>query len=187
MKNLIYLLLTFGVLGCQRNVHFNDFEKAMLDVYNEGDTLIFESDKGIRDTSYISKRDIRYAEWNPFAHSGKYKLLIGEIEQTENLVNKGLNFNTLFSLKKADPDTASLLFNYHDVIMMLRLPSFTESSLKKYEVQDDIYRFKILKTRDNKQTEERLYWHAEYGLIKFVTKEGNIWWRTNCNCPKIQD
>lgn|GEM_PF-3870813 len=183
MKKSILIFLIVGVFtSCQKKVYFNDFEKSFLDVYNEGDTLIFESGKGERDTSYILKKDIRFAEWNPLAHSGKYKRLIGEIDQAnKTLANETPDTSKFISLLKENPDAVSLFIVYDDIILMRRFKKFSLKSLEKYKVDNNVFRFRIIHKKENVNTEESLYWHLKYGLVKFVTKEGIVWRRININ------
>ncbi|MDX3912712.1 hypothetical protein [Olivibacter sp. EAT-5] len=183
MKKLMSALLIAGLfVSCQRNVYFSGFEKSFLAVYKEGDTLIFESNKGERDTSYILRKDIGYTEWNPLTHSGKYRILYGEIEEANGTLPNGeLDGRKFVSLIKKNPDSVSLFIAYNNIIMMQRFKNFNIESLDKYKLANGIYRFRILHTKDNVNTEEHLYWHLKYGLIKFVTKEGVIWRRINLN------
>ena len=182
MKNTVFILvlsiLFFG--SCQRDVYFNDFEKSLLDIYNEGDTLIFESDRGIRDTSYILKKDIGYADWNPFAHSGKYRFLSGDVYYSRGgLINSELNSMEHFSLSKRHPDTTWFFIAHSKIVMFEKFSKLSEQSLAQFKVDTNLYRFRITRVEKDKGTEALLYWHLKYGLVKFVTPEGEVWSRIN--------
>ncbi|WP_436834607.1 hypothetical protein, partial [Parapedobacter sp. DT-150] len=137
LLTIVMFLLLLG--SCQRNVYFSDFEKLFLDVYNEGDTLIFESDTGERDTAYILHKDIGYASWNPFAHAGKYKFLAGEIYGARNwITNDKPELREYLSLTKSHPDTTSLYIAYRNIIMLERFPELSQLSLARFKVDTNL-------------------------------------------------
>jgi len=108
-KSILFIIGFITLGACQRNVYFDDFEKSLLDIYQEGDTLIFESDRGLLDTTYIVIKDVGYADWNPFAHSGKYKILSGKIYYGPDRGRKDNMFlYDILSLYKSHPDTTRM-------------------------------------------------------------------------------
>lgn len=181
MKNLICLLLAFGELGCQRNVYFNDFEKSLLNIYNEGDTLIFKSERGETDTSYILRKKVDYAEWNPFAHHENYKTLVGVISygSKKKMFQGDMYRRTVLSLGKNAPDSTFLSVSYDGILASWNFAKFSMSSWYKYKVEEDLYRFKVIRKEEDSISEGQLFFHLRHGIVKYITREGEIWERIN--------
>jgi hypothetical protein len=59
----LIILMAFGCGGVK--TRFSKTELKWLDVYKEGDTLIYKSQAGELDTSFIIKKEIYYPSYNP--------------------------------------------------------------------------------------------------------------------------
>jgi len=182
---LILFVVGFLILeACQRNVYFNDFEKSLLEIYEEGDTLIFESDKGVLDTTYIVLKDVGYATWNPFAHERKYKVLSGTIYYGSNRIredNKGIG--KIISIGKKHPETTWVSISHKDVSIARYYNKFSIESWNGYKVGERLYRFKYkggAMLRDSViEIETELFFDLKQGVVKYITNDGELWTRIN--------
>ncbi|MGK6353557.1 hypothetical protein [Parapedobacter sp. DT-150] len=183
MKNTVCIMVLIPLLfgSCQRNVYFNDFEKSLLDVYNEGDTLIFESDKGVLDTSYILRKDIGYADWNPFAHSGRYKILIGTIYygSSKKLFQGNMYPYKILNIGKNHPDSSYVSISYDSIHSSWNFEEFSLDSLESYKIGDGLYRFKISRKEKDSTIETQLFFDLKYGVVKYITADDEVWRRVN--------
>lgn len=180
--NCILLLGFFFLGGCLRNVYFNEFEESLLRIYNEGDTLIFESDKGVRDTSYIVLKDIGYASWNPENQYGRYRRLSGTIYYGSNR-NRDDNmfFKQIITLEKKNPDTTWVFLSHKNVSVSEYYRDFSLESFDRFKVEEGLYRFKVSSVRPDStiESQTQLYFNLEYGVVKYITADGEVWQRIN--------
>lgn len=185
MKNNISVMIAFFSLlssSCQRDVQFNDFEKSLLNIYNEGDTLIFESDIGEKDTCYIIHKDVGYATWNPFAHESKYKILSGTIYYGSSRVKEdNTYFYKILTLGKSNPTTTYISLSYSDINASWNFEDFSPASWNKYELETGLYRFKIRRVSQDSTVERQtqLYFDLKHGIVKYITAKGKVWKRIN--------
>lgn len=179
-RAILIIIGLFLLMACQKSVYFNDFEKSLLDIYQEGDTLIFESDKGLLDTTYIVLKDVGYADWNPFAHSGKYKMLSGKIyygldkDREDNMF-----LYDILSLYKSHPDTTRMYLSYKKNYMSGKFNNLSVKSLEGYKVGDYLYRFNEIRKNEAITEETQLFFDLRYGIVKYMTNEGEVWNRIN--------
>ncbi len=174
------VLALFLCSGCEMNLHFNDFEKSLLEIYNEGDTLIFESDKGVRDTSYIILKDIGSSTSDPVFYLGKYQKLRGIVYYGVNKVKDDNMFlYDMLSLHKSRPDTTRMYLSYKGNYMSGRFHELSIESLEDYKVEDGLYRFRDVRTYKGVTEETELYFDLKYGIVKYITSEGEVWKRIN--------
>ncbi|GHV39016.1 hypothetical protein FACS1894179_03280 [Bacteroidia bacterium] len=181
MKRIIFICICFGVLSCQKNVYFNEIEKSFLETYNIGDTLIFESGKGEKDTVAILDKNLGYAQWNPLAHSGEYKTLSGE---TYYGSDKKLYMNepypyTLLSISKSHPDTSFFYINIRGASILKRFSTSTYNAFDKFKINDSTYLFQSQKTKENKVSTEYVYWNINYGITQYIGSDSIVWKRIN--------
>lgn len=173
------------ILGaCQRNVYFNDFEQSLLKIYQEGDTLIFESGDGMLDTTYVVHKDVGYAAWNPLAHEGKYKVLSGTVYYGSNRIREENMFlHKALILGKSHPDTTWISISHKDANVSQSFNKFSLESWERYKVREGLYRFKERRKtmqRDSIiQIESELFFDLTHGIVKYKTNEGEIWTRIN--------
>ena len=179
MKKVLLVLLIIISISCQRDIHFNNFENSLLRVYEPGDTLIFESNTKKRDTSYVLNKDVGYAKWNPFAHSGKYKYLYGTIYYGSNKRKyEGKPYPyVLLDISKTKPDSTSLDIRFKDIFISGRFKDFNKASLDKFKIADSIYKFTDVHQKGKSSVNVYLCWHIKHGVIKYSTADKEIWQR----------
>lgn len=181
MRKIIFICICFSILSCQKNVHFNEIEKAFLETYHIGDTLIFESEKGIKDTVAILDKDTRYASWNPINRSGEYKYLVG---QTYYGSDKKLYMNepytyTLLSIGKDHPDTSFFYINIRGASISKYFSTSDYESFDKFKVDDSTYYFQTKYITGDKISFEYAYWNFKHGVIQYMDRDSIIWKRIN--------
>lgn len=180
-KITLMFLATVLVSSCQRNVYFNDFEKSLLNIYNVGDTLIFESGKGVRDTSYILRKEIAYADWNPFAHAGKYRVLRGVIYygSSKKLFQGDMYPYNILNITKDHPDSSYVSVSLNSIHVRWNFKNFSSNSWESYKIKENLYRFKTSRKERDSISETQLFFDLNNGVIKYVTASGEVWERIN--------
>ncbi|MGK6353556.1 hypothetical protein, partial [Parapedobacter sp. DT-150] len=66
-----------------------------------------------------------------------------------------------------------------NIIMLERFPELSQLSLARFKVDTNLYRFRISRIDKDKRTKKQLFWHLNYGLVKYITEEGEVWRRVN--------
>lgn len=181
MRKIIFICICLGILSCQKNVHFNEIEKAFLGTYNIGDTLIFESEKGEKDTMAILDKDMGYAQWNPLVRNGKYKYLVG---QTYYGSNKYLFQNepypyTLLTITKNYPDTSYFSIHIRGASISKYFSTSDYDSFDKFKVDDSTYYFQTKYITGDKISFEYVYWNFKHGVIQYMDRDSIVWKRIN--------
>ncbi|WPZ11074.1 hypothetical protein [Roseivirga spongicola] len=153
---------------------FSESDLVWMNIYNEGDTLIFQSNNGDLDTSIIVSKEIGYPEPNPVEVHDDYLPHTGIIWYT----NKALRYNPegdqLISLVKKTPKKITLMFNYlYNSAVVDNLNDNTLEGVK----DGSIY---VLDLGDSGYDKPRvLYWHETRGLVKYITGDNIVWNRIN--------
>lgn len=162
--------------SCQKDVSFNDVEKAFLAAYKVGDTLVFESNQGQRDTVWIIDKDISSVPWDFFNHNGEYKYLIGEVYYGSNkyLFKHEPYPYDLLSIHKSNPDSITFSIHMNDAGIFIRT-----SNLDKYKISDITYLFYKTSVYRDKEYANYLYWNMKYGVVKFMDSDSVVWRRIN--------
>ncbi|CAM3835083.1 hypothetical protein POKO110462_21550 [Pontibacter korlensis] len=174
------MLLVVLFTSCTKKLDFNKFELSLLDVYKEGDTLIFQSSKGDLDTVYIVDKTISHAQWNPLAHSGKYTPLNGKIYYArKKLPNGQMNTRPFIHLYKNEPDSTSL-YIFYNIFFSKKFRNDNPSELMSV-MQDGTYMFRNTISKKDSDNQEVIYWNYKHGIIKYITPEGVIWTCLSCN------
>lgn len=176
----VFVTVLFLSAACERSLYFNDFEKSLLEIYSEGDTLIFESDKGVRDTSYIVFKDIGSARSDPVAHLGKYKQLRGFVYSSSRRIKEDNKpISNVLSLYKNHPRNTYFYLFSKGAIVGIKFEDFSVESLEEYKVEDGLYRFRQIRTYKGVAEETQLFFDLKYGIVKYITSEGEVWKRIN--------
>lgn len=174
----ISILILFMLSSCSGiKTKLSQSELRWMDVYKEGDTLVFKSENGDFDTSTIIKKELFYPAYNPVEVHDKYLPQWGVIWYK----NKNLRYNlegdkmvTIF--KKHPKNNTNLNINYlYSNVMVLNL---TTGSIEKYK-RDKIYEFDTYKENGRPEQPKKIYWHEDHGIIKYVTHAGIMWERIN--------
>lgn len=165
------------MLGCGIKTKFSKTDLKWMNVYKEGDTLIFKSDKGDFDTSLIIKKEIYYPEYNPVEVHGKYLPQLGKIWYK----NKSLQYHPegyeLISMIKKHPKNETFLnidYLYSDVLIL----NLVSGSIEQYK-HGKVYEFDTYHPKGRPGQPKKIFWHEDYGIIKYITHADVIWERIN--------
>ena len=187
MKKLIKisLLIAFAsFLGgcCLFKTKFSEEELKWLNPYNEGDTLIFRSAAGEMDTSWIVQKVIYYPECNPIAHNAKYKFHTARIFYQNSKLNYSSGGKELISVVKYEDRTDLYVFYLNSGFSIFDLDNQFDithlSDIDRLE-NEKMYLFTDNDLRSKPEEINFLYWHDDYGLIKYITHSGMEWKRVN--------
>jgi hypothetical protein len=156
---------------------FSSDELKWLNVYKEGDTLIFKSDKGKIDTTLIIKKEIFYPEYNPVEVHDKYLPQWGIVwYQNKNLSDHPEGAQLISMFKKHPRNSTNLHISYlYSHITVLNL---TTDGVKKYK-NGKIYEFDTYHPKAPGSQPKKIFWHEDYGIIKFITHADVVWERIN--------
>lgn len=167
---VLFWVLGIVLLGCKSR--FTDEEQKWIDAYNVGDTLIFQSERGELDTSYIVDKTIRLAGYNPI-NDDWYRSLYARVYYK----NKNSERVLLKSVKTGTKRRASVFINYLGTMYFYSDGDFhlLEDARKGdvYVLFNDRYKNK------NKRRLKCIYWHEEYGIIKYIDYYDISWERIN--------
>lgn len=188
MKHLSALSVIFAIFVfllnscCLYKTKFTEDELKWIDPYEEGDTLIFRSKSGEMDTSWIVQKVIYYPECNPIAHDAKYKHQTARIYYQNSKQKYRSGGKELISVVKYEAYPRIHIF-YLNKGFSLDSPEMMEmmryyQDVKRIE-SESVYIFTNYHPKSEPEDIEFLYWHDEYGLIKYILHNGEEWRRIN--------
>jgi hypothetical protein len=129
------------------------------------------------DTSIIVKTETFYADYNPIESDDNYWPQWGVVWYK----NKHLTYNpdgdrmvTLTKKHPKDKTYLSIDYLYSDFL----IPNLTTGSLQKLK-KDDVYKFVLYDDRNKPWQIDTMYWHEDFGIIKYATHDGSTWNRIN--------
>jgi len=167
---------------CLIKTEFSEAELKWIDPYEEGDTLIFRSSTGEMDTSWIVQKVIYYPECNPIAHDAKYKHQTARIYYQNSKLKYSSGGEELISLVKYE-DYPRIDIFYLTKGFSLDSPEMMELRRYYQDVKridsESVYIFTNYHPKSEPEDIEFLYWHDEYGLIKYILHNGEEWKRIN--------
>lgn len=177
LLNFSALLIVAFIFGCGIKTKLSKEELKWMNVYKEGDTLIFKSDKGEYDTTTIIKKETSYPEYNPVEVHGKYLPQWGEVwYKNKNLEYHPEGYNLITLIKKHPRKETFLSFDYlYASVIVLNL---TNNDIEKYK-QGKVYVFDTYHEKAEPKQPKSIFWHEDYGIIKYVTHGGVVWERIN--------
>ena len=180
--SILYFIASMLASCCLFKTHFSEEELKWLNPYNEGDTLIFRSAAGEMDTSWIVQKVIYYPECNPIAHNAKYKFHTARIFYQNSKLNYSSGGKELISVVKYEDRTSINIF-YLSAGFKLDSPEMMELFKNILDVSriesESMYVFSNFHPKSKPEDIEFLYWHDDYGLIKYITHSGMMWKRIN--------
>lgn len=188
MKHLAKLSVIFAISVfilnscCLYKTEFTEAELKWIDPYEEGDTLIFRSSTGELDTSWIVQKIIYYPECNPIAHHAKYKHHTARIYYQNSKLKYSSGGEELISVVKYEDHPRIDIF-YLTKGFILDSPEKMElrrfyQGVKRVE-SESVYILANYHPKSEPEDIEFLYWHDEYGLIKYILHNGEEWKRVN--------
>lgn len=185
-SNLYPYLAHFCILiflsSCQTvKTEFSESELRWLNVYNNGDTLIFRSENGRLDTSYIVEKKIYYPEHIPIEVHGKYLPHTGVVGYKNASLEYQPAGGEMISMFKVYPNKQTRLFiSYlNSTVIILDL---TADSIKKYK-NDGIYEFNSYHPKGKMHEPKKIFWNEDHGVVKYITNDNIVWERINV--PKL--
>lgn len=167
---------------CLWKTHFTEQELEWLEPYNEGDTIIFQSSNGDRDTSWIVQKVIYHANCNPIASHGTHKYHTGRIFYQNSTKNYKSGGKGLLRISKyTDRTELSIFYLGFRFILADIKTRLSYSQLTNVELVSDgnIYFFSDKLPLAKPNDIQYLYWHKEYGIIKYITYDEVEWKRIN--------
>jgi hypothetical protein len=172
--NSVFAIILLITNGCGIKTEFNKDDLKWLGIYNEGDSLIFKSDCEKTDTFLIVNKENFYPGYNPIELHDIYLPQMGKlwISNTKDNTSKW----ELLEISKDSPNKTSVYISFKSFGVLLK--NTKSINLKKLK-KDKIYIFESSYRKDHIPTS--LYWHEEYGLVKYILGDNSIWVRTNIN------
>ncbi len=180
MRSLI--ILTFGFLlffmSCNGvKTRLDETDLGWMS-YDAGDTLVFRSEKGDLDTTFILQRDLKYYPYNPIEKDGKYHPQVGQIWM-QSSVYPSRKIEMVY-LNKSNPDepaegfvrfVGDTFFTKHDNFDLLESGLIVHG--QKYEAVYSVTSNYVISKgcRNIKQ----LFWAADVGVVRYVTCDGAVW------------
>jgi len=184
LYKIIFIIAIMTVLNgcCLFETEFTEDDLRWLDVYNEGDTLIFRSSKGEMDTSWIVQKVIYYPACNPIAHHAKYKFQTGRIFYQNSKINYQSGGVELINVVKYE-DFTYIHISYLNT-------GFTIDNSERMKLYKDLFDFERIEKdrinmfsnnhpKSNPKDIKFLLWHDDYGIIKYITHDSTVWKRIN--------
>lgn len=172
---LYYSFVLIALYGCVAGKSpLSPEQLQWLQPYNEGDTLIFRSEKGEFDTSYIIKKDIHYADANVI-ETGRYKHQWGKLVYKNKKLQYNNNTDNLVSMVTSDPpEEARLFVSYlYSACGMLKFSAV--SQFKK----GDVYEFNTYHPQSKPYQPMKIFWHPQKGIFKYISHDNIMWERIN--------
>lgn len=172
--NSVILICIWGC-GPQKTTLGAD-ELEWLNVYNEGDTLIFKSQEGLLDTSYIIKKERYYPEY-AYKEERKYLPEWGVVWYKNKNLMYHPDGDKLITIEKKTPNGNT--FMAVDYLYASHL--FLNNGINniKKTIKDDIYELDTFHPKAPKEQPKKIYWHVKYGIIKYITGDNMLWERIN--------
>ena len=175
----IFIILFLILTACGSKTTLDKEDKKWL-VYQPGDTLIFESEQGDFDTTFITEEKVFHVDYNPIELHGKYQPQIGQIwyfnRDTPNM-NDG---KELVYLEKKEPDQkADGFISYLNETFFFDSDNFDKLD-KEILIRDKGYADIIQITSSRRistecQTIAKIWWSISNGIVQYETCEGIKW------------
>jgi hypothetical protein len=183
IKLLIFVFVMKLMTGCCLfKTELSEDDLGWVNVYNEGDTIIFKSSEGMMDTSWIVQKVVYYPECNPIAHHSKYKYHTARIFYQNSKLNYSSGGKQLISVVKYEDRTAVDIFYLNKGFMLdnEEWMNLFENIMDVKRIEAErVYLFSNYHPKSKPEDIEFLYWHDDYGIIKYITHSGIEWKRIN--------
>lgn len=156
----------------------NAEELKWINVYNVGDTLVFKEDgSGEMDTSIIVKKEIYYPPYTPLEVHDRYLPQHAEVKYKNKYLQYSPDGDELVGFIKRKPNKETV-FHISYLYRGFIDHDLTIGSLKKKK-KGRIYEFNVDHPRAESAQPKVIYWHEDYGIIKYITHGGVEWKRIN--------
>lgn len=174
---IVFIVMLF--FSCRpKLVNFTKEEKGWFNVYEMNDTIIFQSlASNKKDTSVIVSKRI-YHEYDPLRHDNIIHCVNVDYK------NKQYNSAILFGYCKGDNFKTSINLSYlrSDFKFDNDKELNTEVLSKVNRSFNSVYILNYERLKFHPGTDddpEYLFWDIKYGIIKYITFNGEIWERIN--------
>jgi hypothetical protein len=170
------IILLFTTCGVSKT-KLSDSELKWVNVYDTGDTLIFRSDKGELDTSFIIRTAVYYPEYMPIEVHEKYLPQEGVIIYKNKNLEYHSDSSELLRITKKHHDKDTRLFIdylYAKVIVV----DLTTAEAEKYK-HGKVYEFDTFHPKAAPNQPKKIFWHEDHGIIKYITHANVLWERIN--------
>ncbi len=170
---IIILLSSCGV----KKTKLNEKELKWITVYKPNDTLIYKSTQGVLDTSYIIKSEAYYPEYIPIEVHDKYLPHSAVVFYRNRILEHKSEGNQLIYMVKKYPDKQlRMVINY--LSSGFTILDLTNNELKKYK-SGKVYEFDTYHSKAKAWQPKKIFWHEDYGIIKYITHGEQVWERIN--------
>ncbi|KYP13624.1 hypothetical protein [Flavihumibacter sp. CACIAM 22H1] len=170
--------ICFAIKGCEPiKTKLSDGELKWINIYRAGDSLIFKSQNGEFDTSFIVKSLVYYPEYIPIEVHNKYLPQEGVVLYKNKNLKYHSDSSQLVHIAKEYPNKETRLFIQYlsSQVIILDLTNGTVEKMKKGK----IYEFDTFDPKSKATDPKKIFWHEDYGVIKYITHEDVIWERVN--------
>lgn len=171
--HLRFFILIIGIYFftscCLYRTHFTMEEIQWLQPYEEGDKMVFQSENGELDTTWIVLKSINHGR----CYYSSFRPHMGLIYYKDN--NQSLKDGVSLIKTYKSPDYTWLMIKYHETRFIVR----DTTDLFNYRLNDELYRFCKAKSEISFNQLRCIYWHKDHGIIKYITHEGVEWKRIN--------
>ncbi|MEN9547725.1 MAG: hypothetical protein RIR12_316 [Bacteroidota bacterium] len=177
-RTILYFLYLLFLVSCGiTKTKLSSDELKWVNVYKEGDILIFKSELGEFDTSVILRKSIYYPEYIPYEVHDKYLPQEGVIlYKNKNLKYHSDSSELLHITKRAPKNQTRLFIDYlYSKVIILDV---TSGEVEKYK-RGEIYEFDTYHPKAKSTEPKKIFWHEDYGIIKYITHADVIWERIN--------
>jgi hypothetical protein len=170
---LITLLNSCGVTKTK----LTEKELKWITVYKQNDTLIYKSSQGVLDTSYIVKSEAYYPEYIPIEVHDKYLPHSAVVlYKNKNLEHKPDGNQLIYMVKKYPDKQVRVFINYLSSGFIIL--DLANNEIEKYK-SGKIYEFGTYHSKAESWQPKKIFWHEDYGIIKYITHDDEVWERIN--------
>lgn len=191
IASLIILAIIFTLNSCglfKKKINFTKEELEFFNVYNTNDVLIYQNlTTKNKDTSIIVSKRI-YHEYDWLRHDNKVHCVnINYKNSKYRYPNYQEKSETMFNYCKGEPSQSAYYIDFTYLNSNFKLNNTTETkSLETLTLSqksfNNVYElvYKRPKFHGGQVDDpEILYWDRKYGIIKYITFNGEIWERIN--------
>lgn len=181
MRMQLIILFTFLIAFLNScgvtKTKFTEKELKWITVYKQDDTLIYKSSKGVLDTSYIIKSEAYYPEYIPIEVHDKYLPNSAVVlYKNKNLEYKSEGNQLIYMVKKYSDKQVRVFINYLSSGFIIL--DLTNHEIEKYK-SGKVYEFGTYHSKAKLWQPKKIFWHEDYGIVKYITHGDDIWERIN--------
>jgi len=176
---LLLLILCLGLTSCKcKTVRFSKEELAWFNVYNKKDVLIFQSLRTQqKDTTRILRKQVIF-DFDPWLHPNTLPQIARMKYRNKNL--KGtFTDNEDYMFYEFARSTGNKSLNYLNMVFTLRDTMQKRTTRLSISGKQFTNAYRLTATHGRGSQPQVLYWDTDYGILKYVTFDGELWERVN--------